>query len=66
MKTILMILQLTNGEVAKVPTILLSTQSCNEKFIELLKPKETDDNVYYNGHQVWAYYCQGGDGKLLP
>ena len=27
---------------------------------------ETDDNVYYNGHQVWAYYCQGGDGKLLP
>ena len=66
MKTILMILHLTNGEVAKVPVTLLSTQTCNDKFVEMLSPKSSDDGVYYNGHQVWASYCKTGDGKLIP
>ena len=66
MKTILMILHLTNGEIAKVPVTLLSTQTCNDKFVEMLSPKSSDDGVYYNGHQVWASYCKTGDGKLVP
>ena len=50
MKTILMILHLSNGEVAKLPITLLSTQTCNDKMIEMLRPKDSDDHVYYQGH----------------
>ena len=66
MKILLLILHLGNGEVAKVPITLLSTQTCNDKFIETLKPKESDDGVYYQGKRVWVHYCQDGLGKLIP
>ena len=39
MKTILMILHLSNGEVAKLPVTILTAQTCNDKMIEMFKPK---------------------------
>ena len=65
MKTILMILHLSNGEVAKLPITLLSTQTCNDKMIEMLKPKDSDDHVYYNRHQLLVHYCQTGSGEWI-
>ena len=66
MKVILMVLHLTNGEVAKVPITLLSTQTCHDKFIEMLEPSPSDDGVFHNGAQVWAHYCKDGAGRLIP
>lgn len=66
MKILLLILHIGNGEVAKIPMTLLSSQSCNDKFVETFKPKASDDGVYYQGKRVWAHYCKDGLGKLIP
>jgi len=65
MKTILMILHLSNGEVAKVPLTIITTQTCNDKLVEIIKPKDSDEGIYFNGHRIWANYCQTGDGRWI-
>ncbi len=65
MKTILMILHLSNGEVAKLPVTILTSQTCSDKMIEMLKPKSSDDHIYYRGSQVWVHYCQTGSGDWV-
>jgi len=66
MKVILMILHLANGDVAKIPVTLLSTQTCNDKFIEMVKPNETNTSMLFSGIEVWIYYCQRGTGAWVP
>ena len=33
--------------------------------IEMLKPKDSDDHVYYNGHELLVHYCQTGSGEWI-
>ena len=65
MKVILMILHLANGDVAKIPVTLLSTQTCSDKFIEIVNPDETQPSVWFKGIEVWIYYCQRGTGAWI-
>ena len=66
MKVILMVLHLTNGEVAKVPITLLSYQTCHDKFIEMFQVSPSDDGVFHNGARIWTHYCKDGSGKETP
>tara|TARA_R100001163_G_C4859565_1_gene66455 strand:- start:271 stop:471 length:201 start_codon:yes stop_codon:yes gene_type:complete len=65
MKTILMILHLSNGEVAKLPVTILTAQTCNDKMIEMFKPKDSDDGIYFHGQKIWVTYCQTGSGDWV-
>ena len=65
MEVVMMILHLLNGEVAKIPVALALKQSCNDKFITMVKEDSIGTSVYYNGFQVWAYYCKKGTGEWV-
>ena len=52
MEVVMMILHLLNGEVAKIPVALALNQSCNDKFITMVKEDSIGTSVYYNGVQV--------------
>ena len=65
MEVVMMILHLLNGEVAKIPVALALNQSCNDKFIEMVQPNETETGVLYKGVQVYAHYCKKGTGEWV-
>ena len=65
MEVVMMILHLLNGEVAKIPVALALYQSCNDKFITIVKEDSIGTSVYYNGVQVWSYYCKKGTGEWV-
>ena len=65
MEVVMMILHLLNGEVAKIPVALALIQSCNDKFITMVKEDSIGTSVYYNGVQVWSYYCKKGTGEYV-
>ena len=65
MEVVMMILHLLNGEVAKIPVALALHQSCNDKFITMVKEDSIGTSVYYNGVQVWSYYCKKGTGEFV-
>ena len=65
MEVVMMILHLLNGEVAKIPVALALNQSCNDKFITMVEEDSIGTSVYYNGVQVWSYYCKKGTGEYV-
>ena len=65
MEVVMMILHLLNGEVAKIPVALALNQSCNDKFITMVEEDSIGTSVYYNGVQVWSYYCKKGTGEWV-
>ena len=65
MQVVMMILHLLNGEIAKIPVALAMNQSCNYKFITMVKEDSIGTSVYYNGVQVWSYYCKKGTGEYV-
>ena len=65
MQVVMMILHLLNGEIAKIPVALAVNQSCNDKFITMVKEDSIGTSVYYNGVQVWSYYCKKGTGEYI-
>ena len=60
-----MFLYLMSGDVVKLPITLIENQSCNDKFMEIIQPNETDTGVLYKGVQVWAHYCKKGNGEWV-
>ena len=65
MEVVMMILHLLNGEVTKIPVALALNQSCTDKFITMVKEDSIGTSVYYNGVQVWSYYCKKGTGEFV-
>ena len=65
MQVVMIILHLLNGEIAKIPVALAMNQSCNDKFITMVKEDSIGTSVYYNGVQVWSYYCKKGTGEYI-
>ena len=73
MKTVMMILHLLNGEVAKVPVALAIGEWCSDKvdehtqFVKNPNYKEGNGEVWihrkYKDKIVWAHYCKTKDGK---
>ena len=65
MEVVMMILHLLNGEVAKIPVALALNQSCNDKFITMVKEDSIGTSVYYKGTLVRAVHCRKGTGEFV-
>jgi len=75
MKTVMMILHLLNGDVAKIPIALAVGEFCSDqvdkhtKFIENKNYTPGNGQVwinrYYKDKIVYAHYCESMDGKFL-
>ena len=73
MKTIMLIIHLLNGDVAKIPIVLAIGEWCSDKIDEHTKFIE-NPNYYEGSGEVWihryykdkivlAHYCLSMDGK---
>ena len=60
-----MFIYLLNGEVVKVPVSLALNQSCNNKFMEVVKEKDEGTRVLYNNQIVGAHYCKTIKGEWV-
>ena len=65
MQVIIMVLYLMSGDVVKLPVTLTSDQSCSDKLIQMVQEDSIGTSVYYNGVQVWSYYCKKGTGEYV-
>ena len=65
METILIFIYLITGEIHKIPISLGLGQTCNEKFIEIVKDNEEETGVFYKGKQVMLHYCKDGKGEWV-
>ena len=65
MKIVIMLLYLASGDVVKLPITLTADQSCSDKLISITQEDSIGTSVYYNGVQVWSYYCKKGTGEYV-
>jgi len=63
MKTLILVLYLTNGEVAEVPIVLAVGEWCSNKIDEITTVNEEGSRILYKDQVVWAHYCMTIDGK---
>jgi hypothetical protein len=63
MKTLILVLYLTNGEVAEVPIVLAVGEWCSDKIDEITTVNEEGSRILYKDQVVWAHYCMTIDGK---
>ena len=63
MKTLILVLYLTNGEVAEVPIVLAVGEWCSNKIDEITTVNEEGSRILYKNQIVWAHYCMTIDGK---
>jgi len=63
MKTLILVLYLTNGEVAEVPIVLAVGEWCSDKIDEITTVNEEGSRILYKNQIVWAHYCMTIDGK---
>ena len=63
MKVVLMVMYLLSGDIIKLPVSLAESQTCSDRFMELVQPLEV--SVVYQEKIVLLYYCQKGGGELV-
>jgi hypothetical protein len=64
MQVFLIIMQLVNGELAKVPVSLaLKHASCSKAFEQVVQ--QSDTAITFNNKAVGAYYCKKGTGEWV-
>ena len=63
MKTLILVLYLTNGEVAEVPIVLAVGEWCSNKIDEITTVNEEGSRILYKNKIVWAHYCMTIGGK---
>ncbi len=59
----LIIMHLLNGEIVKVPVMIVSNTVGKQLVCDKAITKVTQENEYgiaYKGINVWAYYCKQG------
>jgi len=65
-KVFVLIMQLTNGELAKVPVSLAIQQAtCNDAFNKKVLSLMPGDDIMWKGVPVGAYYCKSGTGGYI-
>jgi hypothetical protein len=65
MYVFLLILHLTNGEIATLP-VSAPEKSCQYAFNQVIQIDEGRNRVTYNGVDVGAYLCKDGNGRMIP